>query len=592
MCLKAIRGWNVLSTIERFTMKKFLYVVFVVFIVPSLMFAQGGSVEGPGVDNCLLDTANGLDPNGFCCLAQEKDCEGICNGNAVEDCAGTCGGDATFDCSGQCGGDAQYDCAMNCNGESEVDECGICDGDGTSCITNRCSTFSVFFDYIFGLGESVPLEDIFIGGEDAPSCLFDLVQSRIEFCINLITDINIGMHKLDDCVADYVSQDLGHEGRYSEDFTLYFDENCNPTNEGTDDSCDAGIISHIFSPISLVWEETFDFEKDVEAKIVNFPLVPGSEEFYTWKASGNAPLLVFDPEKSGKINDGSQLFGNYTFGGKQIASLSSTTTQQTKWRDGFEALETLDVDGSGKIDGLELKPLSLWFDYNQDGKSQSGEVKDVAKLGINWINTKSNRVNASSKSVISDSGYSRTVAGKETVLKAIDWYGEGAKSKAELVTHFLDLASKSPVKTSEKEIAKKDKEFTKKSDFQTHALNGVWKWRVNDGTKGVSGAFLGFKFINSKEFTGHSYYGSNLTRKVGSINSAGGISEIVGEILSENEDQIRLKFKSKNSDNNKVLSYLTYNKKTKELLGSTKTRVNLANSAMSVEYSWSAEKVK
>ena len=61
------------------------------------------------------------------------------------------------------------------------------------------------------------------------------------------------------------------------------------------------------SPISLLFSEE-NIEKD--PTIVKFDLKPGSKQsYFVWKASEQAPLLVYNPEHSTSISSGSQLFG-------------------------------------------------------------------------------------------------------------------------------------------------------------------------------------------------------------------------------------------------------------------------------------------
>jgi len=102
--------------------------------------------------------------------------------------------------------------------------------------------------------------------------------------------------------------------------------------------------------------------------IVDFDLRGyGPAEKTTWIQPQTA-LLVWDPAKRGEITSGQQLFGGYTF---QI--FRST---------GYEALAALDDDGNGVLEGAELTGIRAWFDSNSDAVSSSGEVRDLAELGI------------------------------------------------------------------------------------------------------------------------------------------------------------------------------------------------------------------
>lgn len=99
----------------------------------------------------------------------------------------------------------------------------------------------------------------------------------------------------------------------------------------------------------------------------------GPAERTTWIQPETA-LLVWDPEKQGEITSGQQLFGGYTF--------------QIFRNTGYEALAALDDDGNGVLKGAELTGIRAWFDLNSDATSSSGEVRDLAELGIVGINVR------------------------------------------------------------------------------------------------------------------------------------------------------------------------------------------------------------
>ena len=82
-------------------------------------------------------------------------------------------------------------------------------------------------------------------------------------------------------------------------------------------------------------------------------------------------ILVWDPHETGRIRSGRQLFGNVTW--------------WLFWDTGYEALAALDDDGDGKLRGDELAGIAGWFDRDQDGVSDSGEVTPVRELGIKAI---------------------------------------------------------------------------------------------------------------------------------------------------------------------------------------------------------------
>jgi len=84
-----------------------------------------------------------------------------------------------------------------------------------------------------------------------------------------------------------------------------------------------------------------------------------------------AAWLVFDGKQTGQITSGLQLFGSVTF--------------WIFWRDGYQALDSLDANGDGVLEGDELKGLALWQDTNGNGVSDPGEVKPLSAYGIDRL---------------------------------------------------------------------------------------------------------------------------------------------------------------------------------------------------------------
>ncbi len=95
----------------------------------------------------------------------------------------------------------------------------------------------------------------------------------------------------------------------------------------------------------------------------------GSGEKKTWRwLRADAGWLVWDPRRRGEIRSGLQMFGNVTF--------------WMFWRDGYQALASLDDDGDGWIRGEEAAGLAIWRDLDVDGVSDPGEVAPLAAWGI------------------------------------------------------------------------------------------------------------------------------------------------------------------------------------------------------------------
>ncbi|MEB3299881.1 MAG: hypothetical protein VKO21_10400 [Candidatus Sericytochromatia bacterium] len=97
---------------------------------------------------------------------------------------------------------------------------------------------------------------------------------------------------------------------------------------------------------------------------------------WEWVGPGSG-LLVWDPEHTGRITSGRQLFGNYTWG--------------ESFPDGYRALERLDQNGDGWLKGSELDKLGVWTDTDSDAVSDPGEVRRLEELGIMAISTKPER---------------------------------------------------------------------------------------------------------------------------------------------------------------------------------------------------------
>ena len=76
-------------------------------------------------------------------------------------------------------------------------------------------------------------------------------------------------------------------------------------------------------------------------------------------------LLVWDRNKNGKIDDGSELFGEDTIKRPTVDTLGGASKPQEK-DDGFDALGTVDSNLDGKINAKdsEWKNLRVWCDLN------------------------------------------------------------------------------------------------------------------------------------------------------------------------------------------------------------------------------------
>jgi hypothetical protein len=113
------------------------------------------------------------------------------------------------------------------------------------------------------------------------------------------------------------------------------------------------------------------------AQGVNFDLMgTGTSAQWGWAAQGTG-LLVMDRNHDGVINDGTELFG-----------VATQTAAGTRAGNGFAALAQEDSNHDGIINAQDAhwKDLKVWVDANHDGKTDAGELKSLAELGIVSLN--------------------------------------------------------------------------------------------------------------------------------------------------------------------------------------------------------------
>jgi hypothetical protein len=98
----------------------------------------------------------------------------------------------------------------------------------------------------------------------------------------------------------------------------------------------------------------------------------GTKQQVSWLSQQDG-LLVMDLNSDGKINNGTELFGNNTL--LADGSLAST---------GWDALADLDSNRDGVIDSKDrdFDKLRVWVDADTDGDTDGGELKTLAEVGV------------------------------------------------------------------------------------------------------------------------------------------------------------------------------------------------------------------
>jgi len=376
----------------------------------------------------------------------------------------------------------------------------------------------------------------------------------------------------------------------------------------------SGAMNFIWSPISLLWEGQTELEEDVSFS--RFPIDPHEEnKWYMWRGSSTQPLLVYDPDHSSVIASAYQLFGPWTFGGKDQpflsdVSINSDNTHHVSkpWEDGFAALATLDRNHNGKVDGEELEPLALWFDSNRDGESHPSEIKSLKSLDVVALYFKPNRRDNEAKNVYADLGFERLVNGKIITGVAVDWYSPKGSSPAEIVTAHTNKPITRGLKDAE------GKNSVELKDIDTNSLNnrstsdgsdgenvgvskvsssftGAWMWETSDRSIFPDGdsrprGFLTFS-EKGQEISGHSY--TQLHFDPGqAADSMINMTILSGKKGGDSSSSNNANFTIKSQDGSVLESTMTLSPDGNSLTGSTNARVLHDGKNITVSYAWTA----
>lgn len=151
-------------------------------------------------------------------------------------------------------------------------------------------------------------------------------------------------------------------------------------------------------------------------------------------------FLALDLNANGVIDDGLELFGEYTAGGKAVPK------GQKSWDNGFQALAQHDANSDAVIDARDpvFSRLRIWQDRNQDGKSQPNELKPLAKHHIVAIDLGYHRTGHTSFDIVANnevrlvSTY-RTQDGKTRTVADV-WFKQRRYSDGASAAHHATAA--------------------------------------------------------------------------------------------------------------------------------------------------------
>jgi hypothetical protein len=367
--------------------------------------------------------------------------------------------------------------------------------------------------------------------------------------------------------------------------TYYMDDTCtlvNPSNHSDFKICSTFNVMFHESPISLFWgEEEAVHNIDQVLSFVSFPLNPKKEgKWYDWRASAKTPLLVYDKDHRGVITSAENLFGNYSFG--------------KEWNNGYEALRTLDLDGDDALSGDELNPLALWFDKNQDGISQEGEVVPVKRLDITKIYTSFVKTDSEKSDLFAEAGYERTINGKIVTKPSIDWFSKTYNSKMEAINEKSTNNALALTKQDEEPKAALKLEPKTNENFAAtagHNINGAWNWQATgENQNGIKpeGVLI---FSESKgAINGHSYLEIPFEANAANIKSQLTMKSLSGQRKENTDGKTVISFEIINENGSTTVSEAEFSSDGKTLNG--KSRLTLPGSDGSVtEYAWIAHRI-
>lgn len=136
--------------------------------------------------------------------------------------------------------------------------------------------------------------------------------------------------------------------------------------------------------------------------LTKFDMALEGRDVPTGWVDGEDAFLALDKNGNGKIDNSSELFGEYT---------NAVVMGPKTFKNGFLALAQYDSNKDGIVDARDrdFNKLSLWFDRNQNGRTDQGELVSLATKGVASMNL-------AFKDLRDDKGHYPLVAGNEVRL--------------------------------------------------------------------------------------------------------------------------------------------------------------------------------
>lgn len=380
----------------------------------------------------------------------------------------------------------------------------------------------------------------------------------------------------------------------------FMDSDCRFRQSVTDAKL-CGFAGVATSPISLVFDESSSLEADMT--VVDFAIDlnrPGS--FSLWKGSDKAPLLVYDPERSGNVATAARLFGNYSFGGRtsDISRIRlDSGIDRPVWNNGYEALSLLDDDHDGRLAGSELEPLSLWFDKNRNAHSEAGEVKPLTSVGITALYYQKPVGHPGTDDIGLDIGYERVIDGRIVHGRSVDWYAETFSSKNEALQALavINSSSANRARLSLERDWKRDPLEFRPHESKDHATNisGYWRWHMVDDVDAANPGAFAFDQSDDLSVRGFSVIETVLQKNSQNLRSGVTILPSEGRLETDSEGRRVLKFTVTNPDNSSTAeTKATLEEGGLVLKGTTTQRFISSNEprgkSATITYQWVARK--